>query len=321
MKIIVTGSSGFVGSNLINTLPQYGFDDVVVVGRRNLNCESKQFIYADFSTKFNVISNLKGASAIVHCAAQNHVMKGGPADLLREYRQINVVSTLELANQAAKAGVKRFIFISSIKVNGECTNNRNPYSILDEPNPNDYYGISKLNAEQELLKLSKRVDMDVVIIRPTLIYGPSVKGNFSSLLNFVYRGLPLPFRCIDNNKRSLISIKNLVDLIITCIDHPHASNQVFFASDDNDISTSEIVNEIANTLGKSNRQLPIPVWCYILFGKLFNKSDVVNRLTGSLQVDITHTKKTLSWEPPQTLQEGFKQTANAFLKSKGSSNL
>ncbi|ELP3387595.1 UDP-glucose 4-epimerase, partial [Vibrio cholerae] len=154
---------------------------------------------------------------------------------------------------------------------------------------------------------------------PTLVYGPGVKANFASLMNLVSKGIPLPFGCITKNKRSLVSVDNLVDLIITCIDHPKAANQVFLVSDDHDVSTSEMVREMAIALNKPTWQLPVPVWCYKLVGKLFNKSAVVDRLTGSLQVDISHTKDTLGWRPPQSLRDGFKQTAEAFLHSKKNS--
>lgn len=166
------------------------------------------------------------------------------------------------------------------------------------------------------MKISQYYGMEIVIIRPPLVYGIGVKANFSSLMNLVSKGVPLPFGCITQNKRSLVSVTNLVDLIITCIDHPEAANQVFLVSDDNDVSTSEMVREMAVALGKPTWQLPIPIWCYKLVAKLFNKSEVVDRLTGSLQVDISHTKETLGWKPAQTLQEGFKQTAQAFLQAK-----
>ncbi|GHY11272.1 UDP-glucose 4-epimerase [Vibrio cholerae] len=175
--------------------------------------------------------------------------------------------------------------------------------------------MSKSEAEEQLVALAKDSGMEVVIIRPTIVYGPGVKANFASLMNLVSKGIPLPFGSITQNKRSLVSINNLVDLIVTCIDHPKAANQVFLVSDDHDVSTAEMVRELAIALDKPTWQLPVPIWCYKLFGKLFGKSDIVDRLTGSLQVDISHTKETLGWKPPQTLQEGFKQTAQAFLQA------
>lgn len=235
------------------------------------------------------------------------------------YREVNTFGTINLAKQAIQAGVKRFIFISSIKANGEITEVDMPFKSDDKRSPKDGYGLSKSEAEEQLLKLAEETGLEVVIIRPTLVYGPGVKANFASLMNLVSKGIPLPFGCITNNKRSLVSVDNLVDLIITCIDHPKAANQVFLVSDDHDVSTSAMVREMAKALGKATWQLPVPIWCYNLTGKLFNKSDVVDRLTGSLQVDITHTKETLGWIPPQSLEEGFKQTADAFLQSKKTS--
>lgn len=235
---------------------------------------------------------------------------------LDDYRDVNVRGTLNLARQAVDAGVKRFIFISSIKVNGESTQLGKPFRFDDQRSPEDFYGQSKSEAEEQLLQLAKETSLEVVIIRPTLVYGPGVKANFASLLNLVSKGLPLPFRCIKDNKRSLVSVDNLVDLIVTCIDHPKAINQVFLVSDDNDVSTNEMVQQMAKALDKSQWQLPIPTACYRLVGKVLGKEDVINRLLGSLQVDITHTKDTLGWKPPQTLEDGFKQTADAFLQSK-----
>jgi len=167
-----------------------------------------------------------------------------------------------------------------------------------------------------LLELAEETGLDVVIIRPALVYGPGVKANFSLLMNLVSKGLPLPFSCIKNNKRSLVSVKNLVDLIGTCIYHPKAANQIFLVSDDNDVSTASMVKKMSTALGKPDRMFPIPLWCYRLVGQIFGKEDVVNRLLGSLQVDISHTKKTLDWKPLQTLEEGFKETAEAFLINK-----
>jgi len=244
------------------------------------------------------------------------VYKRQSTEPLVEYRKVNLEATLNLAKQAIKAGVKRFVFVSSIKVNGERSPLGKPFKHGDISNPLDDYGVSKSEAELQLIELSNATGLEVVVIRPTLVYGPGVKANFGALMNLVAKGIPLPFGYINQNKRSLVSVVNLVDLIITCIDHPKAANQVFLVSDDYDVSTSEMVREMAKALEKPSWQLPIPIWCYKLAGKLFKKSDVVDRLTGSLQVDIFHTKETLGWKPPQTLQDGFKQTAQAFLQAK-----
>lgn len=311
MALLVTGASGFLGSRLLMFLPE----DCRVIGRTKPS-HSSFFFELDLSGELDYSEALANVKVVIHCAARAHIMNDCALDPLNEYRKINTSATLSLAKQAASMGVHRFIFISSIKVNGEKTEHQRRFTAFDPHLPQDFYGQSKSEAEEQLFRLGFETGMEIVIIRPTLIYGPGVKANFASLMNLVSLGIPLPFGCITQNKRSLVSVTNLVDLIITCIDHPKAANQVFLVSDDYDVSTSEMVREMAVALGKPTWQLPIPVWCYKLVGKLFNKSDVVDRLTGSLQVDISHTKQTLGWKPPQTLQEGFKQTAQAFLQAK-----
>lgn len=316
-RILITGYSGFVGSHLIGTLGS--LENINLLGR-SVPPQCHMHLKADIDPKSDYSSVLIGVDVVVHIAARVHTMKDQATDPLREFRLINTRGTLNLAKQAVKAGVKRFIFVSTVKVNGESTTNRKAFDVKDKPKPEDFYGMSKAEAEEQLFALSRDTGLEIVVIRPPLVYGEGVKANFSSLMNIVSKGIPLPFGCIKNNKRSLVSVGNLVDLILTCIDHPRAANQVFLVSDDHDVSTSEMVQEIALALGKPTWQLPVPIWCYKLAGKLFKKSDVVDRLTGSLQIDISHTKKTLGWKPPQTLEEGFKQAADAFLQSKQDSN-
>ncbi|GHB12387.1 UDP-glucose 4-epimerase [Shewanella indica] len=299
---------------MLNNLNKYQ----VRVLDRNLSKKDNQVTYfkssIDSQSKYSLL--LENVDTVIHCAARVHVMNEQSLNPLNEFREVNTAGTMNLARQAAEIGVKRFIFISSIKVNGESTEIGKPFRASDERRPEDFYGQSKSEAEEQLLELAKGSGLEVVIIRPTLIYGPGVKANFASLLNLVSKGLPLPFGCMTENKRSLVSVKNLVDLIVTCIDHPKAANQVFLVSDDNDVSTAAMVKYIAQALGKLSRLLPVPLWCYRLVGKITGKTDVVNRLLGSLQVDISHTKETLGWKPPQTLEEGFKETADAFLSNK-----
>ncbi|MDE1230906.1 UDP-glucose 4-epimerase family protein [Vibrio aestuarianus] len=316
MKLLVTGSSGFVGSAFVELAESRGNN--CIKQRRSLNGESDDTIFlADLFSSTDWSLALKDIECVVHCAAFVHQMKGEPE--IESYRRVNTEGTIALARQASEAGVKRFVFVSSIKVNGESTEIGFPFKPDVSIAPSAPYGLSKFEAEQQLRSLSQEAGMEVVIIRPTLVYGPGVKANFASLMNLVSKGIPLPFGCITNNKRSLVSVDNLVDLIVTCIEHPKAANQVFLVSDDHDVSTSEMVRQMTLSLGKSTWQLPVPKWCYKLAGKVFGKQDVVDRLLGSLQVDITHTKKTLGWTPPQTLEEGFKKTAEAFLQSKNNS--
>ncbi|EGQ8189891.1 UDP-glucose 4-epimerase family protein [Vibrio cholerae] len=313
MKILLTGATGFVGQHIFKAIDKKFA--TVVLGRKRSNDYLGEFIEYDLKNTPDEGLNLQGIDVVIHSAARAHIMHDASLDPQAEYLLVNTEATLTLARSAAESGVKRFIFISSIKVNGESTSGRMPFTSSDQPCTSDHYGQSKLEAENRLKDLAAKTGLEVVIIRPTLVYGLGVKANFASLMKLISKGMPLPFGCITKNKRSLVSVDNLVDLIITCIDHPKAANQVFLVSDDHDVSTSEMVSELAIALGKPTWQLPVPIWCYKLFGKLFGKSDIVDRLTGSLQVDISHTKETLGWKPPQILQEGFKQTAQAFLQA------
>lgn len=312
--ILISGASGFLGSHLIGHIEA----QELVILDRGVNRQHENYLcyQREINAENSYSDVLTNVEVVIHCAAKVHAMDDLSHDPLSEYREVNTLGTMNLANQAFLAGVKRFIFISSVKVNGESTSGRDPFSTKDGRLPKDFYGQSKAEAEEQLLQLAKETGLEVVIIRPTLVYGPRVKANFSALMNIVSKGIPLPFSCINTNKRSLVSVDNLVDLIVTCIKHPNAANQVFLVSDDNDVSTSGMVREMAKALGKRDWQIPIPLWCFRLLGKILNKKPIVDRLTGSLQVDISHTKETLNWHPPQTLEEGFQKTANAFLQSK-----
>lgn len=305
LKILITGYSGFVGNNLAEQLNEnYQLN---LLGRKPSNLGNVFTHNLDsISSYADVLVNI---DVVVHCAARVHIMDDDSSDPLNAFRSVNTLGTLNLASQAAQAGVKRFIFLSSIKVNGESTTSKAIFKPDDKAAPQDPYGISKSEAEQKLLELGEKTGMEIVIIRPPLVYGDGVKANFASLMRFVDKGLPLPFRAIKNNKRSLVSVYNLVDLIKVCIEHPNAANQIFLASDDHDLSTAEMVALMARVQGKRNVALPVPVWCFKLAGKLLNKTDVIDRLTGSLQLDITHTKNTLNWTPPYSVEHGFKLAA------------
>ena len=304
-RLLVTGYSGFVGNKLVSQLQ--GSYQLNLLGRKQSHLG--QVFTHNIDSISCYTSALENVDVVVHCAARVHIMDDVVSDSLNEFRAVNTLGTLNLAKQAAQAGVKRFIFLSTIKVNGESTSGKAPYTAHDQRAAEDPYGISKSEAEQLLLELGKQTDMEIVIIRPPLVYGKGVKANFASLMHFVGKGLPLPFRSIKNNKRSLVSVYNLVDLIKVCIEHPNAANQVFLASDDNDLSTAEMVALMARVQGKRNIALPVPVWCFKLAGKLLNKTDIIDRLTGSLQLDITHTKNTLNWTPPYSVEHGFKLAA------------
>jgi len=267
----------------------------------------------DLTEQVNWEQVVAGQDVIIHSAARVHVMNDQSADPLVEFRKVNVDGTLNLAQQAAAAGVKRFIFISSIKVNGEGTLCGNPYTAFDTPAPQDPYGISKVEAEIGLRQIAEDTGMEVVIIRPVLVYGPGVKANFRSMMSWLNKGLPLPLGAV-HNKRSLVSLDNLVDLIVTCIDHPAAANQTFLVSDGEDLSTTELLRRMGKALGKPARLLPIPASLLEMGATLLGKKEVAQRLLGSLQVDIEHTCDTLSWKPKVTVDEALAKTARHFLE-------
>jgi UDP-glucose 4-epimerase len=257
---------------------------------------------------------LHGVNVVVHLAARVHVMNDHSVDPLSEFRKVNVEGSLNLAKQAAQAGVQRFVFISSIKVNGESTELGQPFHADDEPQPMDAYGISKREAEDALRQLARDTGIEVVIIRPPLVYGAGVKANFRSMMRWLDKGVPLPLGAI-HNQRSLVALANLVDLIITCISHPAAANQTFLVSDGEDLSTSDLLRRMANALGKPARLLPVPAWLLQVGATLLGKRAVAQRLCGSLQLDISKTCQLLNWTPPVSVTDALQKTANAYRSS------
>ncbi|MDQ8186277.1 SDR family oxidoreductase [Pelagicoccus sp. SDUM812002] len=313
MKTLVTGASGFIGKAVAERLTD-GKNSTVAALRHystELPADVQQVIYAGLTEDQNWAPLLKGVEAIVHCAARVHVMTETAENPLNEFRKVNVEGTLRLARQAASAGVKRFIFLSSIKVNGESTPLGRPFKAGDMPAPRDPYGISKLEAELALQDLSKSSGLDIVIIRPVLVYGPGVKANFRQLIHFVSRGIPLPFGLADN-KRSLVMLDNLVDLIATCLNNPAANNQTFLVSDGNDLSTAQLIKSIAKTMNQPPRLIPVPTGFLNLIAIACGKRTIAERLLGSLQVNIDHTRETLGWNPPVTTQDGLKKTVDSL---------
>lgn len=244
---------------------------------------------------------------VIHCAARAHIMKDEMADPLAEYRKVNVDGSMNLARQALEAGLRRFIYISSVKVNGESTNGRLPFTEKDIPAPEDAYGISKLEAEQALIELTKNSGMDLVIIRPPLVYGPGVKANFLSLIKLSSIPIALPFGLV-HNKRSMVFVGNLVDFICACIEHPSAANEVFLVSDGEDISLKELITHIRKALGRRANMLPVPVFLLNLLGIITGKKAVIDRLVGDLQLDSTKAQSLLGWKPPFSVQQGIEQT-------------
>lgn len=233
-------------------------------------------------------------------------MSDTAADPLDEFRRVNVQGTLNLARQAAAAGVKRFAFVSSIKVNGESTQLGAPFKADDVPAPNDAYGLSKMEAEHGLREIALQTGIDVVIIRPPLVYGPGVKANFAAMMRWLRRGAPLPLGAI-HNQRSLVALGNLVDLIVTCLMHPAAANQTFLVSDGEDVSTTELLRRMGNALGREARLLPVPASWLKMTAALLGRQDVAQRLCGNLQVDISKARTLLGWRPPVSVGEGLRR--------------
>jgi nucleoside-diphosphate-sugar epimerase len=307
MKLLLTGPTGFLGSRLATVLhykPDVNFTAVV---RRRIEIPAAHIVEVqglDASTDWSAA--LSDQKVVIHAAARAHIMKDEVADPLAEYRRVNVDGTLNLARQAAAMGVKRFIFISSIKVNGELTYPGKAFTEEDPAAPEDAYGISKWEAEQGLWQIQRETGMEVVIIRPPLVFGPGVKGNFASMIRLVEKGLPLPLGAIDN-QRSLVALDNLVDLIITSIDHPAAANQVFLAGDGEDLSTTELLRGVARAMGKPARLIPVPPSLLMLGATVLGKQAVAQRLLGSLQVDISKARRLLGWQPPVSVEEGLRR--------------
>jgi nucleoside-diphosphate-sugar epimerase len=307
-KVLVSGATGFVGAAVVDEL--LASPEIQVWG--GIRESGKKLPVGVMPLRMQDLGAAtccelpSGISVLVHCAARVHVMNDESTDPLAVFRKVNVDGTLNLARQAAEAGVKRFIFISSIKVNGEETELGKPYTADDTPAPIDPYGISKLEAEQGLLALAAETGMEVAIIRPVLVYGPGVKGNFASMIDLVEKGIPLPLGSI-HNKRSLVGIDNLVDLIIRCIDHPAAANQVFLAGDGEDLSTTQLLNRVAKAMGRPSRLIRVPAALLQLGVILLGKKAVAQRLLGSLQVDISKTRQLLDWTPPVSVDEGLKR--------------
>lgn len=321
MIVLLTGTTGFVGHALLARLSAQPALELIAVSRRSLpelSASIAQARIADLTADTAWQPVLQSVEVVVHAAARVHVMHDTSSDPLAEFRKVNVDGTLNLARQAAAAGVRRFIFISSIKVNGEGTALDEPYYADARPAPADPYGISKMEAEQGLRTLAAATGMEVVIIRPVLVYGPGVKANFLSMMRWLHKGVPLPFGAI-HNRRSLVALDNLVDLIVTCIDHPAAANQTFLVSDGEDLSTTELLSRMGVALGKPTRLLPVPSRLLEVGAAMLGKQALAQRLCGSLQVDISKTRELLNWTPPVTVDQALRKTAENFLQERSGS--
>jgi nucleoside-diphosphate-sugar epimerase len=313
MKVLLTGASGFVGGAVLLAAKSRGLPIRSVFRRDTSVAEGEAVTIATLAHDTDWRLAVASIDVVVHCAARAHAMHDTESDPCLAFRTVNVGGTLSLARQSAAAGVKRFIFLSSIKVNGEETQRGCKYTADDVATPEDAYGVSKAEAEAGLRLLSHQTGMEVVIIRPPLVYGPGMKGNFSSLMTWVASGLPLPLGSVTANRRSFVGLDNLVDLILTCIDHPSAANQTFLVSDNEDLSTAELLRRIGRALNRPARLIPVSVRILNFTIRLLGKRAIARRLLGSLQVDISKTCALLDWKPPVSVDEGLLKAARRSL--------
>lgn len=303
MRILVTGANGFVGRALGDHLAAGGHVVVPVV-RRPCGLAG-EVVVGDMGGETAWGETLQSCGAVVHLAARVHVMHDTATDPLALYRATNTDATLNLARQAVQAGVKRFVFVSSVKVNGEGRDE--PYRETDAPAPEDAYAISKWEAEQGLGRIAQESGLEVVVLRPPLVYGPGVKANFRRLIDMIARGWPLPLGAI-RNRRSLLYLGNFVDAIRVCVEHPAAAGQTFLVDDGEPVSTPELVRAVARAMGRPARLLPVPAGVLEFAGALLGKRAAVRRLTGSLWVDSSLIRSRLGWTPPFSMAAGLAAT-------------
>ncbi|PKO91370.1 MAG: NAD-dependent dehydratase [Betaproteobacteria bacterium HGW-Betaproteobacteria-1] len=312
MRIALTGATGFVGRRLLACLQQAGHS-VVEIGRIASAADAVFFQVDGISADTDFSGSMDGCDAVIHLAARVHVMHDSATDPLAAFQAVNLDGTVNLARQAARAGVRRFVYVSSIKVNGEYTGSK-PFSEADKPQPQDPYAVSKWQAEQALHEIGRETGMEIVIVRPPLVYGPGVKANFYSLLKLVSKALPLPLGSI-HNRRSMIYVGNLADALITCVTHPAAAGQTYLVSDGEAVSTPQLVKEIAVAMQRPDRVFCLPLSIMRFVARMTGRSSTVDRLTQSLEIDSSKIREELGWRPPYSMQQGLQVTADWFLQS------
>lgn len=314
-KFLVTGASGFVGQSVCAALKAQGHLFVASSRRATSSQDPSYLQIQSLSAETDWSAGFDDVDAVIHLAARTHVMKDTVSDPLAAYRKANVAATVNLARQAVKAGVRRFVYVSSIKVNGESTSPDAAFRDTDMPSPEDEYALSKLEAEQALWEIAGKTGLEVVIVRPPLVYGPGVKANFANLLKIVDSGMPLPFGAIHND-RSLIYVGNLADALIVCATHPAAKGKTYVVSDGEDVSTSQLIASLATALGRPNRNYPVPVSLMRFAARLVGKAGAIDRLTQSLVVDSAGIRRDLDWLPPYNMADGLRTTIAWYRQQK-----
>lgn len=304
MKILITGSTGFLGKFLCQYLSNKDYSVIAHTRTPQVFSQSNiENINFDLNQNLEEL-DLDGIQVVIHCAGRAHVMNETAASPLDAYRQINVEGTLNLAKKAVQSGVRRFIYLSSIKVNGEEATQQKPFTAEDSINTDDPYGLSKYEAEQALKQLAQETGLEVVIIRPVLIYGPNVKANFKSMISLASKKIPLPVGCL-NNKRSMVSVYNLADLIEVCLSHPNAPGQTFLASDQDDISVKQLFEKLASLQNNKLIKLPIPKSLIFLLASLVGRSAMASRLCSELVVDTSKNTQVLGWKAPYSTEQSL----------------
>lgn len=310
-RVLVTGASGFIGRALVGRLQSCSDVDVVAgIRQREVMFAGSSLALGNLEDCCFSAEQLQGITGIVHAAARVHVMRERSIDPVAAFHRVNVDASVQLARAAAAAGVRRFVYISSIKVNGEASLPGVPFTAADTPCPIDPYGLSKAEAEFRLAGLSRDTGMELVIVRPPLVYGPGVSANFRSMMRWLQHGVPLPLGNI-SNRRSLVALENLVDLLVRCLEHPGAAGNTFLVSDGEDVSTSELLLKLGRALGRSARLLDGRYLGMLLMAT--GRNALHQRLFGSLQVDMEKTRSLLDWKPPVPMELALKRTADAFL--------
>ena len=312
-RVLITGASGFIGQHIVRVLCNHNYilRKAVRDGNKN-DCAPDISIVGNIDGMTSWKKALRDVDIVIHLAARVHLLKDNTANPLYEFRKVNVNGSINLARQAAESGVKRLIFLSSVKVNCEQSSSGIPLTEASPLLPESAYGISKMEAEQGLLNIAKKTGLEVVILRPPLVYGPGVKGNFLNMMEWLIKGIPLPFGAINNN-RSFVAVENLVNFLVLCLDHPAAVNQIFFVSDGKDLSTTELLRCLAKKMSCPSRLVPIPQRLLEISLKTIGRQDLVSKLCKSFQVDIRKAQTFLGWQPIITIESGLDNTAKWFM--------